>query len=103
MRFERIGFQRFQSFGTLEMALNSGFALAVPKVPKKRVFFLILRARMRVIKMETLELWNQLHANADRQWVWIGSKEPLIFGTLWNFSASLEPKEKARRSGLVAH
>ena len=65
---ERIGFQRFQSFGTLEMALNSGFALAVPKVPKKRVFFLILRAHAYVIKMETLELWNQLHVNADRQW-----------------------------------
>jgi len=45
-----VGFQRFQSFGTLEMALNSGFALAVPKVPKKRVFFLILRARTYVIK-----------------------------------------------------
>jgi hypothetical protein len=51
------------------MALNSGFALAVPKVPKKRVFFLILRAHAYVIKMETLELWNQLHVNADRQWV----------------------------------
>ena len=45
-----VGFQRFQSFGTLEMALNSGFAFAVPKVPKKIHFFSFLRARMRVIK-----------------------------------------------------